>query len=62
MNKRIKTGENYTETVMAMSENVSTSSIAKLPNCQYNKTALKLETPVTNAATYYFLSSIKVNA
>ena len=56
LNKRIKTGENYGETIIAMSENVSTSSAAKLPNCQYNKAALKLEGSVTNAATYYFTS------
>ena len=43
-----------------MSENVSTSSTAKLPNCQYNKAALKLEASMTNAATYYF-PSIKGN-
>ena len=39
-----------------MSENVSTSSAAKLPSCQYNKAALKLEGFVTNAATYYLTS------
>ena len=32
--KRIKTGENYAEAIIAMSENVSTLSTAKLPNCQ----------------------------
>ena len=39
--KRIKTGENYAETIIAVSENVSTSSTAKLPNCQYNKSSVK---------------------
>ena len=47
-------------------ENVSLlrpeSSTAKLPNCQYDKTALKLEASVTNVATYYSFSSIKDNA
>ena len=32
--KRIKTGENYAETIIAISENVSTSSTARLLNCQ----------------------------
>ena len=36
-----------------MSENVSTLSTAKFPNCQYNKAALKLQASVTNMATYY---------
>ena len=39
--KKIKTGENYAETIIAMSENVSTSNTAKLPNCQYNKSSMK---------------------
>ena len=33
----IKKGENYAETIIAMSKNVSISSTAKLPNSQYNK-------------------------
>ena len=39
--KKIKTGENYEETIIAMSENVSTSNTAKLPNCQYKKSSMK---------------------
>ena len=39
--KRIKTGENYAEATIAMSENISSSSTAKLPNCQYNKSSIK---------------------
>ena len=39
--KRIKAGESYAETIIAMSKNVSTSSKAKLPNCQYNKSGIK---------------------
>ena len=39
--KRIKKGENYAETIIAMSKNVSISSTAKLPNCQYNKSSIK---------------------
>ena len=45
-----------------MSENVRTSSSAKLPTANIIKAALKLEVSVTNAATYYFFSSIKCNA
>ena len=36
-NKRIKTDENYAETIIAMSENVSTSSTAKLPSANIIK-------------------------
>ena len=39
--KRIKKGENYAETIIAMSKNVSISSTAKLPNSQYNKSSIK---------------------
>ena len=39
--ERIKKGENYAETTIAMSKNVSTSSTAKLPNSQYNKSSIK---------------------
>ena len=40
---------------------LSTSSAAKLLKCEYNKSSIKVEASVTNAATYYFLS-IKGNA
>ena len=50
--KRVKTGENYAETIIAMSEDVSTSSTAKLKE-KYNKSSIKAS--VTNAVTYYFL-------
>ena len=39
--KRIKTCENDAETMIAVSESVSTSSTAKLSICQYNKTSIK---------------------
>ena len=47
LNKRIRTGENYPETIIAMSENVTTSSTAKLPKAL-----------VINTAIYYFFSSL----
>ena len=49
--KRIKTGENYAETIIALSENINTLSTAKIKKIY--KAALKLEASVTNAATYY---------
>ena len=52
--KRIKTGENYAETITAMSEDVSTSSTAKLKE-KYNKSSIKAS--VNNVVTYYFLKS-----
>ena len=55
----MKTGESYAETIIAMSENVSTSSTANLPNYHILKAALKLESSVTNAATYYFFHQLK---
>ena len=45
-----------------MSENVSTSSTAKIQTANIIKAALKEEASVTNAATYYLFSSIKGNA
>ena len=55
-----KTGENYGETLIEISENISISRTAKRPKCRY-KAALKLEASVTKAATYYF-SSIEGNS
>ena len=54
--KRIKTGENYAETIIAHRAqlNFQTANIIKA--------ALKLEASVTKAATYYLFSSIKGNA
>ena len=37
----MKTGENYAETIIAMSENVSTPNTAKDPNFQYHKSSIK---------------------
>ena len=55
LNKRIKTCENYGETIMAMSQNVTTFSTTKLPNCQYK---LKIEASVANATTYYIFHQL----
>ena len=41
MNKKDKDWGNYEETIIAMSENVSTSNTAKLPNSQYKKSSMK---------------------
>ena len=39
--KKIKTGKNYAETRIAMSENLHTLSTIKLPNYQYNKSSIR---------------------
>ena len=57
--KRIKNGENYTEAIIATSENVNTSSTAKLPNCQYNKSSIKTRSISDKAATYYLFHQLK---
>ena len=46
--KRIKTGVNYAENIIAMSENVITSGKAKLPNCQYTYSSSYNLTPPTS--------------
>ena len=63
MNKSNKTGENYGETIIVMSENVSAHGAQlNFQTANIIKPALKLEASVINAATYFFLSSIKGNA
>ena len=60
--KRIKTGENYAETIIEMPENVSTSSTAKLPNCQYSKSSIKSRSLYDKCGYLLLFSSIKDNA
>ena len=60
--KRIKTGENYAEAIMTMPENISTSSTAKLPNCQYNKSSIKIRSICDKHDYLLLYSSIKDNA
>ena len=60
--KRIKTGENYAETIIPMPENVSTSSTAKLLNCQYNKSSIKTRSLCDKLSYLILFSSITDNA
>ena len=60
--KRIKNGENYTEAIIATSENVNTSSTAKLPNCQYNKSSIKTRSISDKRGYLLPFPSIKDNA
>ena len=46
--KRIKTGVNYAENIIAMSKNVITSGKAKLSNCQYTYSSSYNLTPPTS--------------
>ena len=59
LNQRIKTSENYAETIIAMSENVSTLSTVKLPNCQYNKSSIKTRNLCGKHRYLLLFSSIK---
>ena len=45
--KRIKTGKNCAEIIIAVPENVSTSSTVELPSCQYNKNSIKTRSLLT---------------
>ena len=60
--KRIKTGENYPETLITLSENVSISSTAKLPNCHYNKSSIKTRSFCNKRIYVILFSSVKSNA
>ena len=57
--KRIKTPENYAETITAMSENVGISSTAKLPNCQHNKSSIKTRSLCGKRGYFTFFHQLK---